>query len=48
MYLTDAPIIIGNAHSWNALRRPTPSAIQPLNRDPTKAAPKHVLTTRPV
>lgn len=47
-YLIDAPIIIGNAHSWNALRCPTPSRIQPLNRDPTKAPPKHVLTTKPV
>ena len=47
-YLIDAPIIIGNAHSWNALRWPTPSRTQPLNRDPTKAPPKHVLTTKPV
>lgn len=47
-HLIDAPIIMGNAQSCNALRRPTPSAIQPLNRDPRKAPPKHVLTTRPL
>lgn len=47
-YLIDAPIIMGNAQSCNALRRPTPSAIQPLSRDPRKAPPKHVLTTRPL
>jgi hypothetical protein len=46
-YLIEAPIIIGKAQSWNALRRPTPSAIQPLNIDPTNAPPRHVLTTRP-
>lgn len=40
-------MIIGKAHNWNALRRPTPSATHPLNRDPTKAPPKDVLTTRP-
>ena len=44
----DAPIIIGNAHSCNALRRPSPSPITPLNRDPRKAPPKDVLTTRPL
>lgn len=39
---------IGNAHSWNALRRPTASAIQPLNEEPIKAPNKQMLTTSPV
>lgn len=47
IYLNEAPIIIGKAHNWNALRRPSPSAIQPLNTDPRKAPPRHVLTTKP-
>jgi hypothetical protein len=45
--LTEAPTIIGKALNWKALRRPTPSATNPLNRDPIKAPPKQVLTTRP-
>nr|AFK44584.1 unknown [Lotus japonicus] len=40
-------MIIGNTHNWKLLLRPTPSAIHPLNRDPIKAPPKHILTTRP-
>lgn len=46
-YLIMAPMIIGKAHNWKLLLRPTPSAIHPLNRDPIKAPPKHILTTRP-
>lgn len=47
IYLNKAPTIIGKAHNWNALLRPSPSAIQPLNTDPRKAPPRHVLTTKP-
>jgi hypothetical protein len=45
--LIEAPIIIGKAHNWKALRRPTASAIQPLSKHPKKAPPRHMLTTRP-
>jgi len=45
--LIEAPTIIGKAHNWKVLRRPTPSAIQPLSRHPMKAPPRHILTTRP-
>lgn len=44
----EAPMIIGKAHNWNALRRPTPFPIHPLKIEPTKAPPKHVLTTNPL
>jgi hypothetical protein len=42
-----APMIMGSALSWNALRRPNASATEPLNRQPMKAPPKHMLTTSP-
>lgn len=42
-----APIIIGIAHNWNARLRPSPSDIQPLNKEPRSAPARHVLTTKP-
>jgi hypothetical protein len=42
-----APRIMGSALSWNARRRPIPSATEPLNRHPIKAPPKQMLTTSP-
>lgn len=46
-YLIQAPAIMGNAANWKALHRPIPSAIDPLNKHPTRAPPKHILTTSP-
>lgn len=43
-----APMIIGKAHNCNDLLRPSPSDIQPLNREPTNAPARHVLTTKPL
>lgn len=40
-------MIIGKALNWKDLRLPIASAIEPLKRHPTKAPPKHVLTTSP-
>ena len=38
---------MGSADNWKALRRPNPSAIEPLKTQPTKAPPRHALTTKP-
>lgn len=38
---------MGSALSWNARRLPIPSAMDPLNRHPTNAPPRQMLTTRP-
>jgi hypothetical protein len=46
-HLIAAPTIMGSALSWNARRRPIPSATEPLNRHPIKAPPKQMLTTSP-
>lgn len=43
----EAPIIIGIAHNWKALLRPSPSDIQPLNKELRSAPARHVLTTKP-
>jgi len=45
--LMAAPMIMGSALSWNARRRPIPSATEPLNKHPIKAPPKQMLTTSP-
>lgn len=47
-YHMEAPMSRGKAHNWKALRRPTPSAIQPLAKHPRKAPARQVLTTKPV
>lgn len=38
---------MGKALNWKDLRRPMPSEINPLNKHPISAPPKHMLTTSP-